>query len=109
MDSEEYRRRYEELASAHDKALGELRDQYVAENAKFRVGDLVQSRFGHRVLVDKVHANVCYSPRVLPEICYSGPVMTRKGTPRKDGGRMTLSEEYLKQANQKKANQKKDK
>lgn len=65
--------------------------QYVAENAKYKVGDVVRDATD-AIRVERVRFTVVYRDI---SIFYWGVLLTKKGVPRKDGERRAIYEERI--------------
>jgi len=55
--------------------------EYVRDNAKFRIGDLISDSTDTIKIERLAYRGYCGNI----EICYFGPLLTKKGQPRKDG------------------------
>lgn len=55
--------------------------KYVKDNARYKIGDIV-SDSGHTIRVERISFGLYDS---IPSIYYVGPILTKKGEPRKDG------------------------
>ena len=65
--------------------------QYVAENAKYKVGDIVRDATD-TIRIEQVRFTIVYWNI---SIYYWGVLLTKKGVPRKDGERRAIYEERI--------------
>ena len=65
--------------------------EYVISNAKYKIGDILGDHSDF-IRVESIAYSICRGD-VL--IYYSGPVLTKKGEPRKDGTKRTVFESMV--------------
>lgn len=67
-------------------------NSYVREHAKYKVGDIV-SDATDTIKIERISYSVEWRKFV---IYYYGSLLTKKGTPRKDGAKRAIFEEHIK-------------
>ena len=66
--------------------------QFVKENAKYRIGDIV-SDSTDTIRIESISFSLYNN---VPSIYYVGPLLTKKGQPRKDGETRCIYESVIK-------------
>ena len=67
--------------------------EFVKSNAKYKIGDIVCDN-SDTIRVETISYSVFYGDI---SICYCGPLLTKKGEPRKDGTKLAVFESAIKQ------------
>ena len=79
----------ERVASLQKKAVYR---EFVLSNAKYKIGDIIGDT-SDIIRVESISYST-YCNDIL--ICYVGPLLTKKGEPRKDGAKRTVFESNIK-------------
>lgn len=88
MTKEEMKARIAEIERECIERKKSVYQLYAETGGKFKCGDMV-SDGSMSILVDRVSFSF-----MAGDIVYYGPVLTKKGVPRKDGERMHIFEEF---------------
>lgn len=88
MDLKEFRERLEKLNDEHSRNKQELQQDFVDSNAKFKVGDFIESVCGI-IKVEEVTYSTCFD---IPHILYRGYSY------RKNKGRLIKTKQKTKKA-----------
>lgn len=92
MTLEEYGRAFKELQQKYNDDLKRMQIAYALEHNDVKVGDFLITDTGSTICVDKIGVYAGNPPSCV----YSGVVLTRKGTPRKNGERDSIYQMNMK-------------
>ena len=90
MTREELEKKIWAIREEADRQKDLAYKQYVADNAKYKVGDIV-SDLVDTIRIESIH----YSVYRDISIFYRGVLLTKKGVPRKDGEKRVIYEEMI--------------
>jgi len=95
MTKEEYTKRYNEIQKEKHAEIEKLAIEYAESNNPVKIGDVVTDRC-QRIKVETIKAPLSV---IEPHCVYSGPLLTKAGTPFKSGKRGRMSQYNLKMIN----------
>lgn len=90
MTKQELNARIKAIELEADRQKHLVYKQYVSENAKYKIGDIV-SDSSDTIRVEQVSFSLFREISIF----YWGPVLTKKGEPRKNGERRAVYEERI--------------
>ena len=90
MTKQELNAKIKAIVSEADRQKHLAYKQYVAENAKYKIGDVVRDATD-TIRVEQVSFSVYRDISIF----YWGVLLTKKGVPRKDGERRAIYEERI--------------
>jgi len=97
MDIKEYKERVKHMEAMHKKELQAFASEYAMSNNIVKDGDIV-SNGKMTVLVDRISLGYFFGEHT-PQCIYTGPELTKKGTPYKNGQREAIYQLRLKTIN----------
>ena len=86
---------YQLIENVEKRAMREKKEIYakwVIDNAKYKIGDIISDSYD-TIRVEKISYSIF---RGVIDIVYYGPLLTKRGTPRKDGERAYIIEQRIK-------------
>lgn len=92
MTKEEYIKLVNEIIKVKNSALNLLALTYVTKNAKYKVGDIIKA-FDTTILIEKIKTGLRYEGGV-PEIHYYGAELKKDLTPKKNGAKQVIHENW---------------
>ena len=88
MTKEELDAKIAEIQRRSYKEIGLARKQYLEENAKYKVGNIITDG-AKTIIIEQIALSSTYT------IIYYGVVLTKEGRPRKDGDRRYMYEHLI--------------
>ena len=90
MTAKEFNENLSELKKEFDDNVKKLKLDYIKTNARFKKGDKI--RLKDKSIVVETISGTCFSSQI-PAIYYMGAMLTKDGTPRKDGQTYSIFEQ----------------
>lgn len=92
MTNEEFLAGVEAIKRRADIEIKKLRYQYVAENALYRIGEIIYDA-DDRIRVEHIRFSLVGTGSTCPVIYYEGPKVKKNGEPFKSGAWATVFEQ----------------